>query len=1299
MFSSQVFQDGQMHFQFLTNYKRDHVHLEDFQPHRRIFGVIGIMDCQEWKDKDLSEGYRAFVKTLDKYPTAIATRCFAFDPTETQADDTKGLIMIPNVGNMSFYMSTMICDFASEILNQFSTIAARIERLQILESPILAHSRGENKIVPQPSTSSPNPAAEFNRHNRASQPPPIPTQSTSSSFLKRASTTATSRSPNFSPATPPPVPTMTRSTSAQGVSTPDLGKTKRRTPGRIKKLLADFYLLAGRLPDAVSHYNQAIEMTKSQSDHLWYASAIEGLTCATILLEYLRADVGHLVSRQQVSPVAASPEVPPAQKTDTPGAPATPQSTITEVVEQYTLVIQHYIKVNTTSGIPLPGLVYAEACAKASRFLLTVQMNGGWSDHVLSLLVQGKIQDTSNDKYQPRMPTGNPLTCVKSGIRSYEIAEWVIEGGDDFSRLVGGAHSRYLLIDQPHDLFVDSSINDWISSQIGLDDPRDSRKRTRPCKKAGWKKRRWYPRSDEADIRVSSERNVHDGGALEAGQGGTSKRESGVRGAVAKELVRFGWPALQIDILRQCIAIAEALPDYASMLYYTTVLLKNMYQHISKEEQMRLASSIQRIVAMGKRTGQVESNVNYWGVNIVLSIEAVHPIPRKAVYPHPMTTNAITVATKDASDPFIYNPFAQKKNEQYQVTLVKDEMCEFRVTLLNPFGFDLEVQHAALSTTGIAFNATSASATIPANGALALRLSGTPEESGMLSIRGCFVKIIGFVEQEFLVNYEEKQKKDKKDQKEENRRSNFVKFKHSGLNAIQSSREREKSDELKPIKFYELNVIDDQPLLKIKSTSLLHGAVMLYEGEMTHISINLENIGNIPVDFITLSFTDSTTTNPLLVNPELPQEEQYEIELFTKGTHVFSWEGSTNEASQIIGKKVWLPPGGQSEVLVNVYGKRGCTGGTIQVEYGYLDRAVTDERKDQAAAMFYTRQLYLPVLVTVYQNLEPSNWDILYLRHNEHVLDDAVENALQNLQILDTNQQGVTDNHIEDLLLITRQVHNDIQKQNDYCLVTLDVRNTWTVAFNVEFDIDNDNENEKLKSILTIQPGCTRRAMLPVKRCFLPATDCIQPIPSFEPNKQFVVSQAPKMPPQQERARLQMFWYREHLLKRIKATWRCNNTARHGILSLRPSLRLTPLQLSILKKEDIEFTVDVQGAGVTKTGHRRFRYEGDDFVTMKISIFNRHVHPVKLILRIQPVQSYNDGAKEYDLSGKLLMQGLQQVILPEIPGNDQVDYQLSLGFLSRGQFEFIYHTEDVHTREVYYDHEWTIVDVLSSSDS
>lgn len=43
MFSSQVFQEGQMYFQFITHWTREHAELEDFQPHRRIFGVNNIL--------------------------------------------------------------------------------------------------------------------------------------------------------------------------------------------------------------------------------------------------------------------------------------------------------------------------------------------------------------------------------------------------------------------------------------------------------------------------------------------------------------------------------------------------------------------------------------------------------------------------------------------------------------------------------------------------------------------------------------------------------------------------------------------------------------------------------------------------------------------------------------------------------------------------------------------------------------------------------------------------------------------------------------------------------------------------------------------------------------------------------------------------------------------------------------------------------------------------------------------------------------------------------------------------------
>ena len=143
------------------------------------------------------------------------------------------------------------------------------------------------------------------------------------------------------------------------------------------------------------------------------------------------------------------------------------------------------------------------------------------------------------------------------------------------------------------------------------------------------------------------------------------------------------------------------------------------------------------------------------------------------------------------------------------------------------------------------------------------------------------------------------------------------------------------------------------------------------------------------------------------------------------------------------------------------------TGGTIQIDYGYL------KRDENEAASFYTRQLYLPVLITVYQNLEPLNWDILYLRHSAPVPKADIDNARERIAKIGLEHNNAYDQPIEDLLLITRQF-DDQKSKNDYCLVTLDVRNTWTVPFDTKLVIDN-GEDDKLTSIVTLQPGSTKR--------------------------------------------------------------------------------------------------------------------------------------------------------------------------------------------------------------------------------
>lgn len=124
-------------------------------------------------------------------------------------------------------------------------------------------------------------------------------------------------------------------------------------------------------------------------------------------------------------------------------------------------------------------------------------------------------------------------------------------------------------------------------------------------------------------------------------------------------------------------------------------------------------------------------------------------------------------------------------------------------------------------------------------------------------------------------------------------------------------------------------------------------------------------------------------------------------------------------------------------------------------------------------------------MITVYRNLEPSNWDVVYLRHStpapKEVLDVALHNIKHQTDSVKTESIDIIQNQpVEDLLLVSRNLTLEEQERNEYCLVTLDVRNTWTISFDVDFTISNETEEDNsdcnnLLSCITIQPGSTSR--------------------------------------------------------------------------------------------------------------------------------------------------------------------------------------------------------------------------------
>lgn len=103
-----------------------------------------------------------------------------------------------------------------------------------------------------------------------------------------------------------------------------------------------------------------------------------------------------------------------------------PATIVNEITEMYEDALQTYVKVSTTTNIPIPKLIFAEACLKIARFLTTVFLNGGWSDTVLTKIVQQSSCDDWPKKREGRfMSVPDLVSCKGSGLTRFSIAKWV----------------------------------------------------------------------------------------------------------------------------------------------------------------------------------------------------------------------------------------------------------------------------------------------------------------------------------------------------------------------------------------------------------------------------------------------------------------------------------------------------------------------------------------------------------------------------------------------------------------------------------------------------------------------------------------------------------------------------------------------------------------------------------------------------------------------------------------------------------------------------------------------------------
>ncbi|KAJ3403166.1 hypothetical protein HDV05_008038, partial [Chytridiales sp. JEL 0842] len=347
---------GHVYLNFTTSHNKDHASLEDFQLHRQVMGVVGVMHLKHssgsgsGSGNGLVEGGKRFQGIVQKYPSCLVSRCFAFEPPEGFAPEPKelrGIEVVPNEGQLSFYLQKLVNGFTTDLLMAFGALAHQIEQRPVILGPSMTLST--------PPITAPSTAATAASTPSLTVPPQV-----ASSTLSQTLPTPTAAA---APIDPP-------SSGAFG----GLGsllltdKNKKRTPGRSQKLMGDLYLLAGRTDLAMSTYAGAVELMKQTGDCYWQGAALEGFQAAMALSLIQKAGLGKPDSRTQK--ILAPPSLTSILTTDLESTQL--KSFLLESADKFREILSLYERgnaasINTHQGFcPLLGV---QACIRIARLL------------------------------------------------------------------------------------------------------------------------------------------------------------------------------------------------------------------------------------------------------------------------------------------------------------------------------------------------------------------------------------------------------------------------------------------------------------------------------------------------------------------------------------------------------------------------------------------------------------------------------------------------------------------------------------------------------------------------------------------------------------------------------------------------------------------------------------------------------------------------------------------------------------------------------------------------------------------
>ncbi|KAL7272815.1 hypothetical protein RUND412_004361 [Rhizina undulata] len=1260
MFSPQGFPGGQIVYDLTTSYDREHEYLENFEPHRRIYLVIAIADYAENNDSETLSQQLEELKVL--YPRALYHTCLVFDsppvgpspcasPNAKRPDDDRPtFIPVPTRRQSRVTsMRTLMCDITSIVLSELTGLAKTLQALPTIESPLEGRLSGGG------------------RDYRMS----LPASAAGSGMGLGGGMSNVSKR-------------MTMSGFGSGSGT-ERERNKGKT--RVDIVVAGLYLLAGRVPDALKEFVESANSAKANNDFLWHGKALEGIGICLVVMAQLKVDFQiPMIPYPAVETAKPAKPSTPIGFFSTDSTPSSPRQLLEVLPELLTSILHLYSQSGNFADEALPQISYSETVLRLAKFQTSIYQAGGINDDSLANIVLGIPIPANGPKKNipPRVEISE--TVMKAWPVSIERltvldATRILSGIASIFAAIGLRRRKALVTRELVKILIPGLIQARVvgAAEVGV----------HPA--AGLSAISSGLGGSPLDL---GEGDVETGvielledlcraygilPALKSEEAGKSEitadsetlwKTLATAEIIAEQDIRsFGWSALKIHVLRNCMALCEALPDFQGVLRFTTQLLRTADGELTREEQMRLSTTISRTVGAARKLGLVNVEAEYWDQFLLRDVELIENTMWRPPVPH--SKNELTdedhnedvpAAPIEDKTPFIYNPFLKKaETAASEPLMVKGETAEFRVTLQNPFEFDIEVESVRLDASGVDVDVQPVGTIINPYRTCQISVYTTPKKPGAITINGCRIKVFGCRERTFPIFTEGL-----------DRRERDIKIKLYGLRATEPKPERPASTisasgrlsgkippPLHPIpKTLGLTIVDAQPLLLVKQTSLSQSAVMVLEGERKVFDITLRNISETEVDFLVFSFTDSTTgrIQAALAEKGNSPAEMFELELMLAKKRAFMWKkGKTPEKD---GKSMFCEPRGEARFQIEVLGKPGLTWGNIQVDYGRLGV------KRSEVERFYTRQVIYPVTVTVNASIELARVDFVPFGSSVVVTESETPETKQE-QFSETFQK-----------LAKRD------KPGDYCLMLLDLRNAWPQPLRIKLSSrDPTGEDETFEASDILQAGHTSRIILPVKRIFL--SNPTTAIPSLSASqRQFVVSST-KITAEQERQTRESFWYREEILKNLTGHWEELGSSRHGEIELR-GIRLNPRMVETVRIEEVGIDLSVvtlEGQAVRRDIGGRYILPTTTFQKLLVTVSNRSSRAIRPLLRILPALRNHPVTSALELSRRFAWNGCLQQGMGGIGPGATREVEVGFVVLARGEYEVSASIEEVRDGE------------------